>query len=116
LAALTPTPDSRFLTSDGHGGRATGGLFSLDGVHPTTVAYGMIAQELITIMRLADVRFRGAHSSVERPDPVSVDFTRLIRRDSLIANPPQNITPSLHTLGWADERLDMIKRALSLRV
>ena len=28
---------SRFLTADGRGGRATGGLFSLDGVHPTTV-------------------------------------------------------------------------------
>ena len=52
------SPDSRFLTGDGHGGRATGGLFSLDGVHPTTVAYGLIARELIDIMRLAGVQVR----------------------------------------------------------
>ena len=115
LAELTPTPDSRFLTSDGHGGRATGGLFSLDGVHPTTVAYGMIAQELVNIMRLAGVPFRQARSAMERPDPVTVDFARLIRRDTLISSPPQNITPGLHTLGWADERIDLVKRALSLR-
>ena len=50
LARLQPTPDTRFLTADGNGGRATGGLFSLDGVHPTTVAYGIVAQELIAIM------------------------------------------------------------------
>ena len=55
LAALRPEIDSRFLAADGRGGRAAGGLFSLDGVHPTTVAYGLIAQELITIMRLAGV-------------------------------------------------------------
>ena len=104
LAELTPTPDSRFLAGDGHGGRATGGLFSLDGVHPTTVAYGMIAQELVNIMRLAGVPFRQARSATERLDPVTVDFARLIRRDTLISSPPQNITPGLHTLGWADKR------------
>ena len=43
---------------DGQGGRAKGGLFSLDGVHPTTVAYGIVAQELITIMQSAGVTFR----------------------------------------------------------
>ena len=58
LQALTPVPDSRFLTGDGRGGRATGGLFSLDGVHPTTVGYGILAQELITVMRRAGVDFR----------------------------------------------------------
>ena len=46
LQALRPVPDSRFLTADGEGGRASGGLFSLDGVHPTTVGYGLIAQEI----------------------------------------------------------------------
>lgn len=116
LAALDPTPDSRFLTSDGHGGRATGGLFSLDGVHPTTVGYGLIAQELITIMRTAGVAFRLRNSGTPRPDPVAVDFDRLIRRDTLVRTPPQNITPSLHVLGWADEGFDLMKRALFLRM
>jgi len=36
LKALSPEPDSRFFTS-GPEGRTQGGLFSLDGVHPTTI-------------------------------------------------------------------------------
>lgn len=100
LAALQPPITSRFLTSDGKGGRATGGLFSLDGVHPTTVAYGLIAQELITVMRGAGVAVR------------DVDFEWLIERDTLVRRPPQNLTSSLKTLGWADDALDLARRAL----
>jgi len=111
LQALTPVPDSRFLTSDGQGGRATGGLFSLDGVHPTTVGYGILAQELIQVMRRAGVEFRMPDGTV-RPDPVTVDFTRLIRRDTLVTRPPQNLTSTLGILGWADEALDFLPIAL----
>lgn len=57
-------PDSRFLTADGRGGRAAGGLFSLDGVHPTTVANGILAQELVNVMRRAGVRFHHANGGV----------------------------------------------------
>jgi hypothetical protein len=112
LKALDPVPDSRFLTSDGIGGRATGGLFSLDGVHPTTVTYGLIAQEMINVMRLAGVRFLHGQGAL-RTDPVTVDFERLIVRDTLIRRPPQNLGPALGILGWADEALDWTRRALS---
>ena len=111
LKALDPVPDSRFLTSDGKGGRASGGLFSLDGVHPTTVTYGLIAQEMINVMRLAGVEFNHGRGAV-RSDPITVDFDRLILRDSLIRQPPQNLTSNLDILGWADEALDWIKRTL----
>jgi hypothetical protein len=111
LAALSPAVDSRFTASDGQGGRAQGGIFSLDGVHPTTVGYGLIAQEMIDVMRAAGVVFRHRDGS-ERPDPVAIDFNRLIERDSLLLHPPQNVTPTLELIGWADERLDLIKRAL----
>ena len=111
VAALTPAVDSRFIAGDGEGGRAQGGLFSLDGVHPTTVGYGLIAQEMINIMRSAGVVFRHRDRS-ERPDPVALDFNRLIARDSLLLHPPQNVSPTLELIGWADERLDLIKRAL----
>ena len=110
LAALDPVPDSRFVTGDGDGGRASGGLFSLDGVHPTTVGYGLIAQELINIMRLAGVEFRHGNGAL-RSDPVTVDFGHLIKRDSLINRPPQNLRPGLATLAWGDEALDWIRRA-----
>lgn len=112
VAALDPLPDSRFLTGDGKGGRATGGLFSLDGVHPTTVGYGLIAQELVNIMRLAGVQFRHPNGQ-PRSDPVTVDFDRLILRDTLIRRPPQNLKPGLDMLGWADETLDWVRRALT---
>jgi GDSL-like Lipase/Acylhydrolase len=114
VAALRPTPDSRFTVGDGRGGRGQGGLFSLDGVHPTTVGYGIVAQEMINIMRLAGVEFRTAGGAV-RPDPVTVDFDRLIRRDTLVRTPPQILTAGVEILGWADDTLDWVKRALSFR-
>lgn len=101
LAALRPVPDSRFLTGDEHG-RRTGGLFSLDGVHPTTVGYGIIAQEIIDVMVRAGVQFPS-------PSP-RVDFARLIERDTLLTRPPANLTSSLKALAWADQSLDLLRR------
>jgi hypothetical protein len=113
LAALSPPPDSRFLTGDGSGGRAAGGLFSLDGIHPTTVAFGVMAQEIITIMRGAGVQFRRRDDTI-RPDPVTVDFGQLIQRDSLLTRPPQNITSSMETLAWADTALNLFAKAFQV--
>ncbi len=109
LAALRPVPDSRFLTSDGTG-RRTGGLFSLDGVHPTTAGYGIIAQELIDVMVRAGVTFNQPDGQTPRIGPIRVDFTRLIRRDTLLTRPPANVTDGLRVLGWADEVLDVFGR------
>jgi hypothetical protein len=113
LAALSPPPDSRFLTGDGSGGRAAGGLFSLDGIHPTTVAFGVMAQEIITIMRGAGVQFRRRDDTI-RPDPITVDFGRLIQRDSLLTHPPQNVTSSMETLAWADTALNLFTKAFQV--
>ncbi len=66
LGALTPPPDSHFLASDGTR-RIKGGLFSLDGVHPTTVGYGIVAQELINVMRRAGVEFRRRTTAPHAP-------------------------------------------------
>ncbi|HWB35174.1 MAG TPA: hypothetical protein VHA75_04025 [Rugosimonospora sp.] len=112
LAALVPVPDSRFLTAV-DGVRATGGLFSLDGVHPTTVAYGILAQEIMTVMRGAGVVFRRPDGT-PRPEPVTVDFARLVEQDTLIRRPPGTVMSALSVLGWADERADMMKRAMHL--
>jgi len=114
LQALQPIPDSRFLTA-GPAGRATGGLFSLDGIHPTTIGYGILAQELINVMRQAGVVFRTPNQT-PRPDPVTVDFARLIRRDTLIEHPPGNVTSGLGILGWADETADLFTRTLTFRL
>ena len=114
LQALRPVPDSHFLTGDGSGGRATGGLFSLDGVHPTTVGYGLLARELVGVMRGAGVQFR-TRSGAPRPDPVDVDFDRLLRRDLLVRRPPQNITSTLDLLDWGNQALDLFTGLLGFR-
>lgn len=111
LAALRPVPDSQFLTSDGTG-RRTGGLFSLDGIHPTTVGYGVIAQEMINVMARAGVQFTQPDGRTPRTGPILVDFARLIRRDTLLTRPPGNLTSGLEVLSWADEAFDLIHRVL----
>lgn len=111
LASLEPPLNTVFLTADGHGGRRTGGWFSLDGIHPTTVGYGLIADELMSIMRGAGVHFRRPDGS-PRPDPVRVDFDRLREHDSLITTPPQLINETLDLLGWADHAVHWVERLL----
>ncbi|MDC0766503.1 hypothetical protein [Streptomyces sp. HD] len=111
LRALTPQPNTRFLASDGTR-RTDGGLFSLDGVHPTTVGYGILAQELINVMRLAGVEFFRPDGVTPRRDPVLVDFDRLVRRDTLLTRPPGSLTSGLGLLAWADEALDLFRRVL----
>ncbi|WP_244929019.1 hypothetical protein [Nocardioides sp. W7] len=106
LQRLDPVPSTRFFRS-GPTGRTDGGLFSLDGVHPTTIGYGILAQEVISILRTAGVEFRDRHGA-PRPGPITVDFDRLLRADTLIGNPPTSITSSLGLLGWLDERLDWV--------
>jgi hypothetical protein len=112
LQALTPPPNSHFLAGEGER-RTDGGLFSLDGVHPTTVGYGILAQELINVMRLAGVRFFPPHGHTPREGQVLVDFDRLIRNDTLINRPPGNLDSTLRVIGWADEAMDLFQRVFS---
>jgi hypothetical protein len=109
LAALKPPPTSLFFASDPRG-RTAGGLFSLDGVHPTTVGYGIVAQEVIRIMELAGVTFYEGDGKTRRKAPVEVDFTRLIGLDTLISRPPISLTSDMHLLGWLDEHFGWVLR------
>lgn len=109
LAQLQPPPDSRFLAADGERGRTAGGLFSLDGVHPTTICYGLIAQEFIGVMAQAGVRFAGRPAGA----PVQIDFAALLRRDTLTSVPPRSLTSMLELLAFLDERYGLLSRLLS---
>lgn len=68
--------DTRFFRS-GPTGRLQGGLFGLDGVHPTVCGYGIVAQAVLDVLERAGV-------PVER----AVDFTALRTRDPLLSRPP----------------------------
>ena len=93
-----PKPDTNFFARNPDGSRQ-GGLFSLDGVHPTTVCYAILAQRFIDVM---------AGAGVEFPAGRSVDFSRLAARDTLVSDPPPSITPELKALAWLDERLNWV--------
>lgn len=110
LRDLDPVPTTKFFRS-GPGGRTEGGLFSLDGVHPTTIGYGILAQEVIRVLELAGVGFSGRDGQ-PRPGPVVVDFDRLLLADTLVGHPPAAISNSLSLLGWLDERLDWVSTFL----
>ena len=106
LQRLDPVPNTRFFRS-GREGRTDGGLFSLDGVHPTTVGYGILAQEVVSVLRTAGVEFVDRQGN-PRTGPIEIDFERLLRADTLLSSPPASITSSLGLLGWLDERLDWV--------
>ncbi len=110
LAALDPVPNTRFLRA-GPQGRTDGGIFSLDGVHPTTSGYGLVAQEVIRVMEQAGVTFRG-RDGTPRTGPIDVDFDRLLRADTLMSDPPAIVSPTLSLLGWLDQQFDWVRRVL----
>jgi hypothetical protein len=107
LAALSPLPDTRFFAS-GVGGRTAGGLIALDGIHPTTISYGVLASEFIKVMVGAGVVFNDASGAPR--STVEVDFKRLLARDALISNPPASLSPDVALIGWLDQRIDVISR------
>ena len=110
LKALDPEPSTRFFRS-GPDGRTAGGLFSLDGVHPTTIGYGILAQEVIKVMEVAGVTFND-RNGLARNTPVRIDFDRLLRGDTLISSPPASISNNLSLLGWLDDKLDLLDKFL----
>ncbi len=80
--------DIRMLSANASGEITQGGLMSLDGVHPTTCGYGLVAQQFIDKMR--------AHE----PAIKDVDFTSLRARDPLIAKPPRTIGDVIDMLAF----------------
>lgn len=106
LQALNPVPNSRFFAS-GRSGRTDGGLFTLDGVHPTTVGYGILAQEFIRVMERAGVTFYDAQGA-PRTGPVALDFAALVAQDSLLSDPPLSFSSDLRMLGWLDRTVDAL--------
>jgi hypothetical protein len=112
LVALSPEPDTRFFAS-GPDGRTAGGLVSLDGIHPTTIAYGILAREFIKIMVDAGVTFYDGAGAARDPAGVDVDFARLVARDALISKPPTSLSSDVALIAWLDQRIDVLSRLWS---
>jgi lysophospholipase L1-like esterase len=96
LTRLHPPPDTRFFLSD-NGTRSQGGLIALDGVHPTTIGYAIIAAEILRILQTA---------GVPEAQHTTIDFTQILAADGLLSHPPLSLSADLHILGWFQELTD----------
>ncbi|OKH17952.1 hypothetical protein NIES593_22595 [Hydrococcus rivularis NIES-593] len=109
LKNLNPQPTSLFFKSNQQG-RQQGGLFSLDGIHPTTIGYGILAQEIINIMQLAGVEFYESDGITKKTGKIEIDFARLIKEDTLISKPPAAVSAILDSIGWLDSMTGIISQ------
>jgi len=66
-----------------------GGLFGLDGVHPTTIGYGVIAHEVLKVMEAAGVRNARADA---------LDWPAIVQNDRLLCDPPGILSSLERTL------------------
>jgi lysophospholipase L1-like esterase len=95
---LSPQPDNRFFGSD-RLGRYKGGLVALDGVHPTTIGYGLVAHEIMKVMAGAGVDMKAAEP----------DFRQLLADDSLVSRPPGRIASVLSFVELANRGVDLFQ-------
>jgi hypothetical protein len=73
---LKRTVNTVYYTVDRAARMSAGGVFSLDGVHPTAIGHGLIAQEFLQVMERAGVApSRG------------LDWNAIVASDSLYTNP-----------------------------
>lgn len=93
---LSPQPDTRFFESDRFG-RLKGGLFALDGIHPTTIGYSLVAREVMKVMA-------GAGVEMEAYEP---DFVELLGEDTLLSDPPTRISSVLDLVEFANRAADL---------
>jgi len=110
LKGLSPRPDTRFLSGDQFG-RTQGGIVAFDGVHPTTVGYGIAAHELIRVMSRAGVVFQGAADIDAIDSPVWIDefWTRVIDSDQLLKDMPMSIGENLGLVRMLNEEFDIYR-------
>jgi hypothetical protein len=85
--------DARWFESDSTG-RTQGGLFGLDGIHPTTAGYAVIARELLWL--LASV---GA-----APKDATIDLHAALASDTLNSQPPASLRRVHRMVGLAARR------------
>ncbi len=110
---LTPELDTAFFQA-GPTGRTAGGWFALDGVHPTTIGYGMVAQAIVDILHgSAGVKFYD-DAGAERSAP-AIDFAKLRDSDTLISDPPRTLADDLAIVGHLNEKIDILAHLLGWR-
>jgi hypothetical protein len=101
LRRLSPWPDTRFFGSDGYG-RSQGGLIALDGVHPTTIGYAIMAREVLAVL----------HTIGVGPGDAAIDFDAVVGLDTLIMQPPRTLSADLGLLGHLYSNYDSVRELI----
>lgn len=110
LLSMSPRPDTRFFSSD-PSGRTQGGLIALDGVHPTTLGYGLIAQEVFKVL----TEVVGVAPASGLTAAAGIDFSSLLRRDSLNSRPPTGLDEGMKAIGTVLQAFDVARTLLGAR-
>ncbi len=103
--------DTRFLRAR-NGRRIQGGLFSLDGGHPTTAGAGIIAQEFLNVMQQVGVKLTFGDGQSHRSGPIEVNYERILRQDTLVYSLPETLDDLWERLSDGGPLVDIFKRAL----
>lgn len=98
LADGTVLLDTRYPRIDQHKNdprsQYKGGLFSLDGIHPSTIGYGLVAHEFLKVMQ--QVWSAQGESMNLKP----LDWPQIVAADSLAMESPPNLANLRDTLGF----------------
>jgi hypothetical protein len=90
--------DTVYYTVDRTGRMLAGGVFSLDGVHPTALGHGLIAMEFLKVFEKAKV-----------PMARGLDWNGIAASDSLYTN-PISLMPELYdNTRLAELLLDLLR-------
>jgi hypothetical protein len=81
-----PKVDTRYYHANRKGSLIQGGLFSLDGVHPSAIGQGLLAHEFMTTIN-------GARGYTKNAEKLKVDWDSVYASDDLYMKPLKN-------MGW----------------
>ena len=94
-------PPSENASSEEWQKQYRGGIFGLDGVHPTTIGYGIIAHEVLKVF---------ADKGVPGADPNTLDWKGIVAADTLVCNPPRLLVSLEGTLDRVFAPLQLLFR------
>jgi hypothetical protein len=102
VQARYPMVDTRYFHATSRGELEQGGIFSLDGVHPSAIGHGLIAHEFLEVLN----QVRGTN--------LCLDWAEIYTSDTLFMDPPR-LMPWARNHQRLAELLVGIVRAVGLR-
>ncbi|KPJ79102.1 MAG: hypothetical protein AMJ54_00075 [Deltaproteobacteria bacterium SG8_13] len=106
LAYMDPPVNTKFYHAARNGQLVQGGIFGLDGVHPTVIGQGLVAYEFLKIMQQAGVKDAGGRVV----DPNGLDWAAIIEDDRLY-NDPIGLMPEVYE---HSDMMNLIRRLASV--